>query len=82
MTADGLDNVEGTETVPTSLGLSVTEGDGDGEGVAVETSVGKGVSEGLGAWAKVSAAIKNALRPKTAMKNCFRMLGSVACWMR
>jgi len=80
----GLNNDDGTETVPTSLGLMVTEGVGDGLGVAVETKVagGGGVSEGLGDWAKVSAAIKNAVRPKTAIRNCFRMLGSVACGMR
>ena len=82
--ASGVDNDDGTETVPTSLGLIVTEGVGDGFGVAVETSIGEGVgvSDGLGTWAKVSAASKNALRPKTAMKTCFRMIGSVAYKMR
>ena len=81
---DGLDNEEGTDTVPTPLGLIVTEGVGDGFGVAVETSIGKGdgVSVGLGDWAKVSAVIKNALRPKTAITNGFRMVKSVAYWMR
>ena len=81
--ADGLDNEEGTDTVPT-LGLIVTDGVGDGFGVAVETSIGEGegVSVGLGDWAKVRAATKNALRPNVAMRTCFRMIGSVACWMR
>ena len=77
----GLDNDEGTDTVPTSLGLKLTEGVGDGFGVAVETSIGEGdgVSDGLGTCPKVSAASKNALKPKTAIKTCFRMIGSVAC---
>ena len=78
--ADGLDKDDGTATVPTSLGLKATEGVGDGFGVAVETSIGKGdgVSVGLGGWAKVSAARTNALKPKTAITNGFRMIGSVA----
>jgi hypothetical protein len=80
----GVDNVEGTDTVPTSFGL--TDGVGDGDGVAVETSTGGvvavslgvgvdvGESVGVGGCANNNAATKNAARLTPPTANCsFRM---------
>ena len=80
----GVDNVEGTDTVPTSFGL--TDGMGEGEGVAVETSTGgvvgvsvgvgveMGVSVAVGGCANNKAAVKNAAKPSPPTTNCsFRM---------
>ena len=67
----GLDNVEGTETVPTSLGLT----DGDGVGVAVETSIGAGdgVSVGLGVCPNATNAIRDVSRANP--RRLFRIRG-------
>jgi hypothetical protein len=69
--ATGLDKVEGTETVPTLLGV----GDGDGVGVAVETSIGAGdgVSVGTGVCPKATSAISDAVRANP--RRLFRMRG-------
>ena len=67
----GVDKDEGTETVPTSFGLT----DGDGDGVAVETStgVGIGVSVGLGVCPKATSATRNAVRANP--RRLFRIRG-------
>jgi hypothetical protein len=67
----GVDKPEGTETVPTSLGVV----DGDGVGVAVETSIGAGdgVSVGLGACPNATSAISDAVRANP--RRLFRMRG-------
>ena len=73
--ADGLVKEEGTDTVPTSLGLIPTEGVGDGFGVAVETSIGAGdgVSVGLGGCPKATSAISDVVRANP--RRLFRIRG-------
>jgi hypothetical protein len=78
--------VDGTDTVPASIGDIVTDGVGLGEGVAVETSTGGvvavslgvgvdvGESVGVGGCANNNAATKNAARLTPPTANCsFRM---------
>ena len=69
--AAGVDKVDGTETVPTLLGLI----DGDGVGVAVETSIGTadGVSVGLGSCPNAIRAIRHVV--KANPKRLFRIRG-------
>jgi len=71
----GVDNDEGTETVPTSLGVTPIDGVGDGFGVAVETSIGDGdgFSVGLGVCPNATSAINDVVRANP--KRLFRIRG-------
>jgi hypothetical protein len=74
--------VDGTDTVPASIGDIVTDGVGLGDGVAVETSTGgvvgvslgvgvdAGVSVGVGACPNNKATAKNAAKPSPLTTNC------------
>jgi hypothetical protein len=66
---DGVDNVDGADTVPTLFGLT------DGVGVAVETSIGAGdgVSVGLGVCPKATSAIRDVSRANP--RRLFRIRG-------
>ena len=65
----GVDNVDGTDTVPTLFGLT------DGVGVAVETSIGAGdgVPVGLGVCPKATSAIRDVSRANP--RRLFRIRG-------
>ena len=86
--AGDVPKVEGTETVPTSVGVRVAVGAGAGVGVGVGVAVetrtgGGGVSVGVGVCANDNAAIKKAPSPRLATRDRFRMTKwSVGSWMR
>ena len=81
----GVDNVDGTETVPTSLGVivGVTAAVEVGVGVAVEISTGVdvdvgdgeavGLSVGLGGCPNTTKAIKNVTRASPPALKFFRI---------
>ncbi len=56
--------VDGTDTVPASFGVIVTEGVGLGVGVAVEISVG--VDAGVGVSVGVGGCPKTTITPRSA----------------
>ena len=79
----GVDNVDGTETVPTSLGVIVDVTAAVGVGVAVEISTGMdvdvgdgeavGLSVGLGGCPNTTKAIKNVAKASPPAKKFFRI---------
>ena len=79
----GVDNVDGTETVPTSLGVIVDVTAAVGVGVAVEISTGMDVdvgdgeavelSVGLGGCPNTTKAIKNVTMASPPARKFFRI---------
>ena len=67
--------VDGTDTVPTSLGLTEGARVGPGVGVEVETSIGVGigVSVGLGLCPNASNATRRVVKANPPASNCFRI---------